>query len=109
MKNFTNMIKLLFLKKKYISRLCGYYGNPQEVRDHLQFMAKKYQFLSVFLKKDIDDFDKEVEKEYQNYIEGYQNYIEGIELSPKYATGCYNCPWGDGEGGCTIPTYCPNY
>lgn len=21
---------------------------------------------------------------------------------------CYDCPWGNGEGGCTIPGYCPD-
>lgn len=99
MKNFTNIVKLVFCKKKYISELCGYYGNPQEVRDHLQFMANNYQFLSKFLKKDIEKFDSEVKEEHQNFLES-QNYTHERQ------GGCYDCPYGNGEGGCTIPGYC---
>ena len=102
MKNLINIVKLVFFKKKYISSLCEYYGYPQGVRDNLQFMASNYPFLSNLLKKDIEDFDKEVEEEYQNYLESqiYKSERQG---------GCYDCPWGNGEGGCTIPTYCPHY
>jgi len=99
MKKIINILKLVFLKNKYISSLCKYYGSPQEVRDYLQDMADKYQILSKFLKNDIEKFDREVEEEYQNYLENL-NYIREKE------NGCYDCPWGNGEGGCTIPGYC---
>ena len=99
MKNFINIVKIVFCKRIYIRELCAYYGNPTEVRDHLQFMANNYQFLSNLLRKDIENFDNEVKEEYQNFLE-----------SQKYTSerqgGCYDCPWGNGEGGCTISGYC---
>lgn len=99
MKNFANIVKLVFGKKKYITELCGYYGNPQEVRDHLQLIVNNYQILSILLRKDIEKFDREVEEEYQTFLES-QNYTQERQ------GGCYDCPWGNGEGGCTIPGYC---
>ena len=99
MKNFINVVKIVLCKKKYISNLCERYGNPQEVRDHLQFMANNYQIISKFLRKDIEKFDREVEEDYQNFLES-QNYLQERQGS------CYDCPWGNGEGGCTIPGYC---
>ena len=46
MKNFINILKIVFCKNTYIGELCEYYGEPQGVRDHLQLMANNYQFLS---------------------------------------------------------------
>ena len=99
MRKFIEIVKIVFCKKKYINDLCEYYGNPQEVRDHLLDMADTHQILSKLLRSDIEMFDKEVEEEYQNYLET-QNYINERQ------GGCYDCPWGNGEGGCTIPGYC---
>jgi len=99
MKNFINILKIVFCKKTYIDELCEYYGEPQGVRDHLQLMVNNYQFLSKFLRKNIENLDREIEKL-------YQNFLENQELSSERQGGCYDCPWGNGEGGCTIHGYC---
>ena len=95
MNDLNNIAKLVLFKKKYINDLCVYYGSPREVRDHLQFIAGKHRILSGFLRNDIAQFTKEDEEECQ------VNY-SAIETQ----NGCCNCPWGNGEGGCTIPGYC---
>lgn len=87
------MIKMI--KKRYISNLCGKYGNPQDVRDKLLTIVNKYPFLNLIFKNDINRFDQEVEKEHKLYLENraYVNERRG---------SCYDCPYGNGEGGCTI-------
>jgi len=97
--NFTNILKLVFCKKKYIDELCDYYVNPQEVRDHLQLIANRFKFFSFLIMEDIEELDKVVE-------EDYQNYLISQEYAQERSGGCYDCPWGNGEGGCTIPGYC---
>lgn len=72
---FTNILKLVFCKKKYIDDLCYYCGNPQDVLDELQFIAKKSKILHFFIKKEIEDFDRIVEEEYQYFLIG-QSYVQ---------------------------------
>ena len=100
MKNFSNIVKVVLCKRNYISELCDYYGNPQGVRDHLLLISKESRILSKYLRKDIEKFDRDIEEEYKCYLES-QNYSEESQ------GGCFDCPWGNGEGGCTIPGYCP--
>lgn len=99
MKEFINIVMLVLCKKKYIDKLCGDFGNSEDVRNHLQFIVKKHQVLARFLRNDIEEFDRDVEEEYRRR----QDYL--IESRG----GCYDCPWGNGEGGCTIPGYCDCY
>lgn len=101
MKDFINILKIVFCKKIYIDGLYEYYGEPQGVYDHLQSMVDNHQFLLVFLRKNIEDLDREIEK-------WDQYFFENQELSSERQGGCYDCPWGNGEGGCTIPGYCPD-
>ncbi len=96
MKNFANIVKLVLCKKKYIDELCEHYGNPQDVRDHLLLIANDSRFLSHFLRKDIKNLDKEVE--YRYFL-----FLESQIYSQERQGGCFDCPWGNGEGGCTIP------
>lgn len=100
MNNITNFVKIVFFKKNYIGKLCEDYGNPQDVRDHLVLLSNNSRLLSIILKKDIEEFDRAVEEDYKYYLE---NHI----VSQAHQGGCFDCPWGNGEGGCTIPC-CPN-
>lgn len=93
-----DIIKLVFCKKKYISELCVEYACPEGVRDHLLFLVNTYPIFSKYLRADIErlkeleDYNKETEELNQQSLELEQG-------------GCYDCPWGNGEGGCTIG-YC---
>ena len=99
--NLMSIIKLVFYKKKYISELCEYYGEPKGVRDHLLFLVNSYPIFSKHLSKEIARFNQET-KDDEEYRMSIINYIEE---EPRQG-GCYDCPWGNGEGGCTIPGYC---
>lgn len=46
MKNFIDTIKVLTQKKKYINDLCGFYGNPYGVRNHLRELMNSNTILS---------------------------------------------------------------
>lgn len=99
MENITiiNAIKLFipFTRRKYISGLCGYYGCPSDVLEVLQQICKRYPILSKFLKTEIAQLQKVVEYYYAPTHDDPEEY------------GCRVCEWGNGEGGCTIPGYCP--
>lgn len=90
-----NRVKAIFKKRKFIAELCADFGEPEGVAAYLKKVANS-SFLMFFLKKDIKNIEKqadlwrEAESEYESYLD------------------CYNCPWGNGEGGCTIPGYCPD-
>lgn len=100
MNKFQKLIKLLFSKKKYLEDLCDKYGNAEDVRDHLLEVITKYPFLSCILKDNIEELNLFIERE-------IQLSIIDLETSAEPRGGCYDCPYGNGEGGCTIP-YC-NY
>lgn len=90
--------KILTNKKKYISDLCGFYGNPYGVRDHLNELMNSNAILSKVLKTDVERLDKEIEDEEKEYLEE----LKLSEIDKQYA-GCRNCAYGNGEGGCTVP------
>lgn len=46
-----DVFKFIFLKKHSIAQLCDYYGNPQDVRDHLQLLSDGNRLLAISLKK----------------------------------------------------------
>lgn len=95
------LLKILFKKKDFIDDLCEMYGNPYDVLWYLQQLADKSSIFAELLKKEIDYFKKEVDQWYA--------YEKEKELQEYYPSGgCYDCPWGNGEGGCTIPGYCPS-
>ena len=98
MNKFQKLIKLLFSKKKYLEDLCDKYGNAEDVRDHLLEVITKYPFLSCILKDNIEELNLFIERE-------IQLSIIDLETSSEPRGGCYDCPYGNGEGGCTIP-YC---
>ena len=94
-----NILRIIFCKKIYINNLCDYFGNPQDVLDELQLTAKKSKILHFLLKKELEDFNRIVEEE-------YQDFLIGQSLVQEEQGGCVDCPWGNGEGGCTIPSCC---
>ena len=102
MKKIILTAKIIIFKKKFLSHLKNYYGNPQDVRDHLFLLSDSSRILSKFLKKDLINLNKLLDDERQESISIREDlvYEQG---------GCYDCPWGDGMGGCTIPGYCPDY
>lgn len=95
--SIINAIKLFipFARKKYLSNLSDYYGCPNDVLWTLQQMCEKYPILSKPLKTEIARLQSAVEYYSAPYYEELEEY------------GCRTCEWGNGEGGCTIPGYCP--
>ena len=57
-----NVFKFIFLKKHSIAQLCDYYGNPQDVRDHLQLLSDGNRLLAISLKNNIRVLNQMVEK-----------------------------------------------
>ncbi len=113
--NIRNAIKLLIpsLRGNYISSLCECYDSV-DMLDFLQKMCAKYKILVHFLKKEIAQKQKEVEfllsppdiKEIS--IEEIKEIEEMRKVLQMPNSKCCRCPWGNGEGGCTIPGYCPS-
>ena len=113
--NIRNAIKLLIpsLRGNYISSLCEGYDSV-DMLDFLQKMCAKYKILVHFLKKEIAQKQKEVEfllsppdiKEIS--IEEIKEIEEMREVMRQPNSKCCRCPWGHGEGGCTISGYCPS-
>lgn len=98
MKNIIDTIKILTNKKKYINDLCGFYGNPYGVRDHLHELMNSNVVLSKVLKADVERLNKEIDDEEKEYLEE----LKISEIDKQYG-GCRNCAYGNGEGGCTVP------
>lgn len=94
------IIEILTRRKGYIGKLCDYYGEPAGVLEHLRHLASKYPFLLLILRKDIESYSIAT-KEYNTCL------FDAQDLEDNQG-GCFSCPWGNGEGGCTIPGYCPN-
>lgn len=100
-------MKLVFSKKNYIDDLCAFYGNPEDVRDHLLKMENKCGILkplfSRILKKDIEKFNTVIERE---QLMKYDEYNQKLAEDDSYNSdnACYDCPYSDGEGSCTIPS-----
>lgn len=101
---YRDIMQCIFCKKHYLSQLCDEYGNPGDVGIHLQEVAHKYPFIACFLKEDITDLLSLAEEWQADSEETYLEYLE--EKAFEKAHACYNCPNGNGEGGCTIPGYC---
>lgn len=99
MKKFVKFVKIAFLKRNYIRKLYENLVFPQDVRDHLVLLSNSSRLLSIILKKDIEEFDRVVEEDYKRYLESQID-------SQEHQGGCFDCPWGNGEGGCTVPC-CP--
>ena len=100
--DIKQLIEVIFFKKKFISNLCGHYGEPEGVAKHLRGITRKMPILTSFLADDIACFEEQARQEYIDYIESKDNkYL-------KDDVGCRNCPMGNGEGGCTAPCceYC---
>lgn len=94
-----NIFKFIFLKKRSIEQLCDYYGNPQDVRDYLQLLANRNRLLAISLKDDICDLNKIVAENFRLQQESYEEYLQEKRMR---TSGCTGCPYGNGEGGCTI-------
>ena len=104
MMKLKETIKLIFFKKKYLSILEDEYGNPEDVSVHLQKISKKNFFFRRYLKKDIEMYDEENLRWIENTLERKQKFQEEEEKQRLYNGGCVECPYGNGEGGCTIPS-----
>ena len=59
---FWILVKYLTNRKKYLDELCGYFSEPEQVRDQLKTLALHYPKFSHILKKDIDRFDEEAKR-----------------------------------------------
>lgn len=105
----SDAAKLIFSKKAYLSRLCGILGSPHELRDYLKEMENKYPFLKIVIRKDIENFSKLAEQYDQEAEEAYQDWIDMKDEENSHRGSCFDCPQGNGEGGCTIPGYCSKY
>lgn len=97
----TNKEKLMavFRRKQLIWELCEDFGEPGGVAHHLKKIASN-KFLMLLLEKEIKVFEKEAD-------DWHALYLEREYEREKYQSGCYACGMGNGEGGCTIPGYCP--
>lgn len=93
-----NAIRLYINKERYISILCGYFGCPDDVLNTLVCFCTKYPFLNSRLQKQMKHIQED-SKRWNTPPDDYETVNRG---------GCYDCEWGNGEGGCTIPDYCPN-
>ena len=105
----SDAAKLIFSKKAYLLKLCGILGSPHEIRDYLKEMENKYPFLKAVIRKDIENFSKLAEQYDQAAEEAYQDWLVMKEEEISHRGGCFDCPQGNGEGGCTIPGYCLKY
>ena len=74
-------------------------GNPQDVRDYLQLLANRNRLLAISLKDDICDLNKIVAENFRLQQESYEEYLQEKRMR---TSGCTGCPYGNGEGGCTI-------
>lgn len=100
---YKDFLQCIFCRKHYLSQLCDEYCNPGDVGIHLQEVAHKYPFTASFLKKDITDLlslEKQRQADYEEAVLEKQALEEAHAANP-----CYDCPSGNGEGGCTIG-YC---
>ena len=105
----SDVVKLVFAKKAYLLKLCGILGSPHEIRDYLKEMENKYPFLKIVIRKDIENFSKLAEQYDQEAEEAYQDWIDMKDEEISHRGSCFDCPQGNGEGGCTIPGYCSKY
>ena len=105
----SDVVKLVFAKKAYLLKLCGILGSPHELRDYLKEMENKYSFLKIVIRKDIEYYSKQAEQYDQAAEEAYQDWLVMKEEEISHRGGCFDCPQGNGEGGCTIPGYCLKY
>ena len=105
----SDAAKLIFSKKAYLSRLCDVLGSAHELRDYLKEMEYKYPFLKIVIRKDIENLSKLSEQYDQAAEEAYQDWLVMKEEEISHRGGCFDCPQGNGEGGCTIPGYCLKY
>lgn len=96
-----DVFKFIFLKKHSIAQLCDYYGNPQDVRDHLQLLSDSNRLLAISLKNNIRVLNQMIEEDFRRYQEAYEEYLSQKQIG---ISGCVDCPFGNGEGGCTIPS-----
>ena len=100
---YKDFLQCIFCRKHYLSQLCDEYCNPGDVGIYLQEVAQKYPFIARFLKKDIAHL-LSLEKQRQADYEEADLEEQALEEA-RAANPCYNCPNGNGEGGCTIG-YC---
>lgn len=100
---YIDIVKVIFLKRQFIAELLDDFGEPEGVAAYLKKVANS-SFLMFFLKKDIKNIEKQADllREAE-----YESYLEMLDYKERHSV-CYNCPWGNGEGGCTIPGYCPD-
>lgn len=99
--SYKDVFKFIFLKKHSIAQLCDYYGNPQDVRDHLQLLSDSNRLLAISLKNNIRVLNQMVEEDFRRYQEAYEEYLSQKQIG---ISRCVDCPFGNGEGGCTIPS-----
>lgn len=99
------MVRYITSRKTYLEDLCEYYGEPEDVADHLKAMAKRHPFFSQMLQNDIRRFTDEAERQKEWAYQRELKYEQEIQEERKNG-GCINCPWGNGAGGCSIPGYC---
>lgn len=95
MKNFMMKIKSVIAKRSFLAKLSEEFGNPREMRDYLLSLTRENPWMSVFLKKDIDKLDKEVQAAWVEAEEERQAKLEAEAQNP-----CFSCSWGNGMGRC---------
>ena len=91
-----DVFKFIFLKKHSIVQLCDYYGNPQDVRDHLQLLSDGNRLLAISLKNNIRVLNQMVEEDFRRYQEAYEEYLSQKQIG---ISRCVDCSFGNGEGG----------
>lgn len=97
-------LMIMFQREAYLKKLREYYSDPEDMSKYLHDVVLKTPFLSHFLDREIIDLDIK--------IRNHREHLESLYISEKEAReesldsqndGCCNCPYGNGEGGCTIP------
>ena len=98
MKKYKEIIITIHTGKKPV------FGTVYDELDFLKKFVTKYIVLKKIFEKDIQYLTNYIE-EFENLE--YQNYLEHEDEKENH-NGCIDCPWGNGEGGCTIG-YCDVY
>ena len=98
-------IKAVVFKEDFIQSLCYECGCAEGVADALNAFVDGSPLLRFIFQKDIESFEKEEREWVEFQMAQHKEYLE--ELQRQEEDECYRCPMGNGEGGCTIPGYCP--
>lgn len=89
------ILKVIFLHDLFMHELCEACGNPEDVKNHLVKISTENPWISIFIKKDIENMDAELQKEAKVSAE------QSAEIAWEKANyPCIDCCYGNGETHC---------